>query len=234
MQGNDRLARSRAAIDHNDSAIRRPDYVVLLPLQSRGGLAHPSRPGLTQRKDERAVTDDVLDRCCGSIQDLVAHIDDGAIVHAQVATAAQPQRRNHGGRVERPGGLRPPVHEQGLSGIRPQPDPTDMERFAMPHAVDASETQGPFRRTEQAHSLAQTRDLEIPRVEVFRPVYGRRHRSRMRGTCVAHLTVKTRMHRVKGVLFLCDLCCPACIDIHTRPSPSSGVNYAVRLGEEQR
>ena len=71
VEGHGRLAGARAALDHQDAGQRGPDDLVLLALDGRDDVGHPTGPGPVERGQQRGgapdgqVADDELARRLG-------------------------------------------------------------------------------------------------------------------------------------------------------------------------
>jgi hypothetical protein len=143
VQGHRGLAGAGPALHHQHARRLRPDDRVLLGLDRGDDVAHPAgaprvdggeQGGLAGQPAGLGDRGGVVE-----VQHLVVDGGDLAAAGAQVAPAPDALRRCGGGRVERPGRGRPPVHQQRLVLVVlvEQPQPPDVAALAVLHVEPA-------------------------------------------------------------------------------------------------
>ena len=154
VEGHRRLARARAALDHQHPGQRGPDDLVLLALDGGDDVGHPARPGPVEggqqggrAADGQVAQDQLARRAVAAVRTrrtppasasvrpsapdraeaLVLQADHPAALEGQVAPEHQALGVAAGGPVERLGDRGPPVDHQGIVVGAVDGQPADVE-----------------------------------------------------------------------------------------------------------
>jgi hypothetical protein len=151
VEGDDGLARARAAVHHERTPGGAPDDRVLVRLDGPEHVPHPRRPARAQARQERRV----LVEGGGTVEPvgvehLVPVVGDAAVGPAVPTPAEQPARVGGGGGEERLGRGGAPVDEQAASGGVGEAEAPDVHHVAVggEHATEADVEAEPAQRPE--------------------------------------------------------------------------------------
>ena len=161
MQGDDRLAGARAALDDEHAGLRRADDLVLLGLDRGDDVAERAGAAALERGEQRrvaaqlraapsasVVVDEpvvVADAEVAAAEQLVLDAEQRAALDGEVAAADEAHRLAPGGPVERLGDRRPPVDDDRLGLLVGDGQAPDVE--ALGGVVRASRRSGRCGRT---------------------------------------------------------------------------------------
>ncbi|GGX28604.1 hypothetical protein GCM10010341_57570 [Streptomyces noursei] len=163
MQGDDRLAGARAAVDDESAPGTRPDDGVLVGLDGGEHVAHPRRPGAAQAGDEGGLVVErgVPVQSVGG-EHLVPVVADPAAGPAIPAAAGQTHRVGVGRREERCGSRGAPVDQQPTPRAVGEAEPSDVHGLGVVRADDAPQAQIQAEAPQGAQTPGQPLDLRVP------------------------------------------------------------------------
>ena len=159
MQGDDRLAGARAALDDEHAGLRRADDLVLLGLDRGDDVAERAGAAALERGEQRRVAAQlgpspscrlvrheavvVADAEVAAAEQLVLDAEDGAALDGEVAAAHEAHRLAAGGPVERLGDRRPPVDDDRLGLLVGDGEAADVEALGGRRASRRSRSMRP-------------------------------------------------------------------------------------------
>ena len=147
MQGHDRLARTGATLNYQQSLQWRTDDLVLFALDGGDDVAESTCSGCFERGDKRSVALNVSARClfvepAEVAEELVVDIEQGTAAGRKMAAAVEAERVGSCRPIERLGSGSSPVDDYGVLSTVPHTDATDVQRIAKLFVVvDAAKDQ---------------------------------------------------------------------------------------------
>ena len=137
MEPDGRLARSRAALDHERRLGSARDEPVLVRLDRRDDVAHVRRPAPLELVEEEIAAGDRP----GAVEPLVAQVEQAATLGAEAAAQRDAVRVGRRRDVERPRRRRLPVDDEWLALLVVHPPAPDVERPRRRLQVEAPEAE---------------------------------------------------------------------------------------------
>ena len=174
VQGDDGLARTRAAVDDEGAAGSRPDDGVLVGRDGAEHVPHPVRPAAAQAGDERGLVVErgvPLEPVRG--EHLVPVVADPAASPAVSAAADQAHRVGVGRPEERLGRRGAPVDQQPAARPVREAEPPDVHRLGVAFPDDTPEAQVQAEAEQSAQPGRQLVDLDVPVHRVLADAAGR-------------------------------------------------------------